>query len=149
MKGFAIVLGLFFVLPTLVGAAYLSYFFYKTENPITAINVKSHPFLPHSASEITYSESSMRIDYKFKISEYDFTDWVSKKKFINRGYLQNDGTYLPNTGPSIRTTLPGLENKDLEITDGIWITNLDVDGGGYIIVYDRINKIGYYNWSAN
>jgi hypothetical protein len=122
-------------------------FMYAVDHPEIATHMPSHPRVPDGASDVSSSVSPIMQFFVFKVSEAEFTTWTTKNGYHHRGYKQSDGSFK-DYDRSLRVRIPGM-TSEVEITNGIWMENRDVDGGGYTIAYDRTTGYGYLDWSAN
>lgn len=122
-------------------------FVYAVDHPRVATHMPSHPQVPDGASDVSSSVSPLFAYFVFKVSETDFTAWTTKRGYHHRGYKRSDGSYQ-DLQHTLTVHIPGMI-ETVEITDGIWMMNRDVDGGGYTVAYDRNTGCGYLDWSTN
>jgi len=117
--------------------------------PTVVHNVSEWHGLPVGAKNIYVRESSLKSNIRFSISESEFLDWVQTSKVENKGCKQVDGTYLPYIGSGIGLYIDEDHHDYIQIPNGIWIANLDIDSGGVIIVFDKDTNMCYYTRSSN
>jgi hypothetical protein len=130
-------------------AAYVGWYAWGIAHPDIAIDVASGPDLPPGARHVSYSMSPITRDIRFAISEAEFLAWVRDRGFVDRGREQLDGTWRHTLGEHSVHLHFGAQDESFTITDGLWIENLRMNNGGYVVGYDRKTGIAFWCWGAH
>ena len=112
--------------------------------------VASVPWLPESASNISFYRSYMYTAYEFDISEQDFSKWtwldvaeISTPVTITR--YKTFTTKIPElsanpTASELLAHQTAYDEQSATISDGLYYESRRNNGGGVMVCYDR--KIG-------
>ena len=121
------------------------------------VNQASVPWLPKSATNVSFYKSYGYTAYEFEIPEDDFVKWSGQKLTQIGGPLRVPryclvNSRLPDYGPNPtlrqeREQFQALAAREAVVSKGLAYTQHFGSGGGTIVAYDRQRGKAYF-WHA-
>ena len=116
--------------------------------------VSSVPWLPDTASNVSYYRTYMNTAYEFDMEEDDFRDWSRwELKEISDPITVRRYLSFSSPPPAVASNLPADElsrradqplRRSVRVTDGLCHVFVQDNGGGIWLAYDRRKGRAYY-----
>ena len=114
----------------------------------------SVPWLPDTASNVSYYRTYMNTAYEFDMEEDDFRDWSRwELKEISDPITVRRYLSFSSPPPAVASNLPADElsrradqplRRSVRLTDGLCHVFVQDNGGGIWLAYDRRSGRAYY-----
>ena len=100
-----------------------------------------------NVSNVSFAKSSWIVAYEFDVSEEGFRKWIKEKGIRAPESFATPITILRWYSIKPNRTESEIENRSIEINEGLVVRDKNEGGAGVLIVYDIRNHRAYYEWS--
>lgn len=132
------------------GMVYWAYSIYVGSSSVSwGTELSSVPWISENinASNISFAKSSSVVAYEFNVSEDGFRRWLKEKTIGAPESFATPINILRWNSIKPNRTESEIENRSIEINEGLVVRDKNQGGAGVLIIYDIHNHRAYYEWS--